>query len=87
MSTTQAELDLVSVAEEPGYQRPISLFRAVMRTAEGRIGLGLAVFMLLLISVGRLAAPFSPTAINVGPPIAGPSHEPLAMMVLLVLGC
>jgi len=44
-----------------------------MRTAEGRIGLGLAVFMLLLISVGRLAAPFSPTAINVGPPIAGPS--------------
>jgi peptide/nickel transport system permease protein len=59
---------------------PPSLASAVLRTAEGRIGLALGVLMLLLATVGRLLAPYSPTAINAGPSLAGPSSAHL-------LGC
>jgi peptide/nickel transport system permease protein len=52
----------------------------MLRSAEGRIGLVLGVLMLLLATVGRLLAPYSPTAINAGPSRAGPSSAHL-------LGC
>jgi peptide/nickel transport system permease protein len=68
------------VVEELTTTRPPSLARAVLRTAEGRIGLALGVLMLLLATVGRLLAPYSPTAINAGPSLAGPSSAHL-------LGC
>lgn len=68
------------LVEELAETRPPSLVRAVLRSAEGRIGLVLGVLMLLLATVGRLLAPYSPTAINAGPSLAGPSSAHL-------LGC
>lgn len=60
---------------EPSGRRP--LWRTLVGSAEGRIGLGLAVLMLLVIALGPLLAPYSPTAVGVGPPTEGPSAEHL----------
>ena len=60
-------------SEEAGDRPAPSLLRAISHTAEGRAGLALALVMLALVSLGRLAAPYSPTAISVGPSISGPS--------------
>jgi peptide/nickel transport system permease protein len=68
------------VAEELAATRPPSLSRAVLRSNEGRVGVVLGILMLLLATVGRLLAPYSPTAINAGPSLAGPSSAHL-------LGC
>jgi peptide/nickel transport system permease protein len=76
VSATEPEL----LVEDLVPSRPPSLVRAVLRSAEGRIGLALAILMLLLATVGRLLAPYSPTAINAGPSLAGPSSAHL-------LGC
>ncbi len=68
------------VVDELATTRPPSLVRAVFRSTEGRIGVVLGILMLLLATVGRLLAPYSPTAINAGPSLAGPSSAHL-------LGC
>jgi peptide/nickel transport system permease protein len=68
------------VVEELATTRPPSLVRAVLRSTEGRIGVVLGILMLLVATVGRLLAPSSPTAINAGPSLAGPSSAHL-------LGC
>jgi peptide/nickel transport system permease protein len=80
VSATTASVERALVAEEPDERRPPSLLRAVLGGAEGRIGLALAILMLLLVTVGRALAPYSPTAINVGPALSGPSSSHL-------LGC
>lgn len=66
-----------AIVEDVVEHRSPSLLRAISRSTEGRIGLGLAAFMLLLVSVGRFFAPYSPVAINTGPPISGPSGSHL----------
>jgi peptide/nickel transport system permease protein len=48
-----------------------SLWRSVLRTAEGRIGVGLGVFMVGLIVLGAVFGP--QTDYNVAPPGSGPS--------------
>jgi peptide/nickel transport system permease protein len=66
--------------DDLGEDRPPSLLRAVLGSAEGRIGAALAIVMLLVATIGRLLAPYSPTAIGVGPSLTGPSSAHL-------LGC
>lgn len=73
MSTASLPAELAIEIDEPEELPTPSLLRAVVRTTEGRVGIALALVMLLLISVGRFLAPYSPNAIGVGPPIAGPS--------------
>lgn len=73
MTTALADADFSLDLDEPEDDRPQSLLRAVCASIEGRIGIALAVFMLLLITVGRLFAPYSPNTIGVGPPIMGPT--------------
>jgi len=80
VSVVTASANPVLVVDEPEEPRSPSLLRGVVASAEGRIGLALAIFMLLLVTVGRFLAPYSPTAINVGPPLSGPSSAHL-------LGC
>ena len=55
----------------PGFKR--SLWRGLMASIEGRVGAGLALVMLLIVIIGPLVAPYSPTEIGVGRPNAGPS--------------
>jgi peptide/nickel transport system permease protein len=47
----------------------------VLGTTEGRVGVSLAIGMLLLIIIGPLVAPHSPTDIGVGPGASGPTSE------------
>ncbi|MFN8202217.1 MAG: ABC transporter permease [Solirubrobacteraceae bacterium] len=60
-------------AEMVSEDRPPSLARAVLRSAEGRIGLGLGLVLLLVVVVGPLVAPYDPNAVGTGPATAGPS--------------
>ncbi|MBH0237987.1 ABC transporter permease [Methylobrevis albus] len=62
--------------EAPGPGRP-ALWRGLMAAPDGRVGVGLTVAMLLLIVFGPLAAPYSPTAINLAPANQPPSFEHL----------
>jgi peptide/nickel transport system permease protein len=70
-----------ATAEEPEFLspelveegRPPSMLRGVLRTAEGKVGLVLGVFMLALIIVGPLVAPYPPTKIATGFATSGPS--------------
>jgi peptide/nickel transport system permease protein len=56
--------------EEPALA---SVWRSLLASPEGRIGIGLAVIVFGLIGFGRFFVPYSPEAIGVGPPIQGPS--------------
>ncbi|MDX6532518.1 MAG: peptide/nickel transport system permease protein [Gaiellales bacterium] len=56
---------------------PASAGRALLRTWEGRIGIGLGLAVLVLIVVGPWLAPYPPDAIGVGPSTAGPSSSHL----------
>jgi peptide/nickel transport system permease protein len=61
-----------AAAEELEPTRPKSALRALLSTWEGRAGVALGVFMLLLIFAGPLVAPHDPTALNVAKPLSGP---------------
>jgi peptide/nickel transport system permease protein len=49
------------------------IWRAVLRSTEGRVGVSLGAIMLAVVLFGRFAAPYGPTAIAVGPPSSGPT--------------
>jgi peptide/nickel transport system permease protein len=51
--------------------------KVLLSTHEGRIGLILVVFIALVVVLGPHFAPYSPTAIGVGPPATGPSAHHL----------
>jgi peptide/nickel transport system permease protein len=55
------------------WRRAIGSLRPVWRTLEGRIGLCLIAFFVIVIIFGPLVAPFGPDTIGVGPDSAGPS--------------
>jgi peptide/nickel transport system permease protein len=61
--------------EEEG--RPPSVWRTILGTVEGRIGLVLGVIMLGTIAFGRFFAPHSTTELGVGPQTTGPSASHL----------
>jgi peptide/nickel transport system permease protein len=56
---------------------PPSIWRTVLTSLEGRVGLGLGAVMLLLIAFGRFFTPYKPTEIGTGPATAGPSADHL----------
>ena len=62
---------------DDGLVRPRSAWRSVVRSTEGRIGLLILAVVLAVIILGPIIAPYSPTAIGVGPDIAGPSWQHL----------
>jgi peptide/nickel transport system permease protein len=53
------------------------LWRPILGTLEGRIGLALGAVMVILIAVGRFAAPYPPDKIGVAVPGSAPSWEHL----------
>ncbi len=54
---------------------PPSIWRTLLTSTEGRVGLGLGVVMLALIVFGRFFTPFDPTEIGTGPPASGPTAD------------
>ena len=50
-----------------------NVWRAIIETREGKVGLILLAVMALLVAVGPYLAPYSPTTIGSGPPLTGPS--------------
>ena len=46
---------------------------SLLGSLEGKVGVVLGVAMLLLVALGPLVAPYSPTALAVGPALSGPS--------------
>jgi peptide/nickel transport system permease protein len=68
-------VDAVPFDEEEG--RPPSVWRTILGTAEGRIGLVLGAIMLAIIAFGRFFAPHSTTELGVAAPTLGPSADHL----------
>ncbi|HWC33076.1 MAG TPA: ABC transporter permease [Actinomycetota bacterium] len=54
---------------------PPSIWRTLLTSSEGRVGIALGLLMLALILFGRFFAPFSPTEIGTGPPASGPTAD------------
>jgi peptide/nickel transport system permease protein len=52
-----------------------SVWRAIMSSIEGRVGVAMGAVMVLLIAVGPLVAPYAPTEIGVTRPFASPSWQ------------
>jgi peptide/nickel transport system permease protein len=57
-------------------RRP-SAWKAVLGTAEGRVGLCLGLLIVAIVVVGPLIAPYGPNALGTGPSLAGPSSAHL----------
>ncbi len=70
---------LIDRSEAGGEQlvRPLPAWRSVLGSTEGKIGLLLFVAVLVIIFFGPFVAPYSPTAIGVGPDNAAPSAQHL----------
>lgn len=64
-----------STAKSHSERKRPSLFRAVLRTTEARIGLVLCIGLLMVIAFGRFLAPYSPTELATGPAASGPSGD------------
>ena len=54
---------------------PPSIWRTLLTSLEGRIGIGLGLLMLALIAFGRFLAPYSPTEIGTGVAASGPTAD------------
>ena len=65
------ELPTAEVVEEEG--RPPSAWRAVLASAEGRIGVGVGAIVLFVIAFGRFFTPYDPNAVGVGGSTQNPS--------------
>ncbi|MBD0290724.1 MAG: ABC transporter permease [Thermoleophilia bacterium] len=52
---------------------PPSIWRTLLTSTEGQVGIALGVVMLALIIFGRFFTPYNPTEIGIGPPASGPS--------------
>jgi peptide/nickel transport system permease protein len=69
-------LGVAPVGQDDDVRRG-SLWRVLFTTTEGRVGVAVGFAILFVIVFGRYLAPYSPTAIAVGPPASGPSSEHL----------
>jgi peptide/nickel transport system permease protein len=56
---------------------PPSIWKTLLTSIEGRIGIGLGLLMLALIAFGRFFAPYSPTEIGTGVASSGPTADNL----------
>ncbi|MDQ3858152.1 MAG: ABC transporter permease [Actinomycetota bacterium] len=56
---------------------PPSIWRTLLTSIEGRVGLAIGALMLALIAFGRFFTPYKPTEIGVGPAATGPSADHL----------
>jgi peptide/nickel transport system permease protein len=74
---TASAVDLVAAEAVEDEERPPSALRAVLQSAEGRIGFGIGAAVLFVIIFGRFFTPYPPNAIQVGPSAAGPSWSHL----------
>jgi len=71
--STQSDADLPELLEAPG-SRTGGFVRAVMSTAEGRVGIVVTVLMLALVLIGPLVAPYPPNQLDPGAVLEGPSR-------------
>jgi peptide/nickel transport system permease protein len=61
----------------PVVRRRRGVWRAAVRTLEGRVGICLGLALIALVVVGPLVAPYSPDALAAGPSLSGPSSAHL----------
>lgn len=73
MTAVDTELDATTSWNVVATERPENAWRAVMRSLEGRIAVGFAAAAFAVVAFGELFAPYSPTQLETGPPLAGPS--------------
>ena len=69
---TQSDADLPELLDAPG-SRTGGFVRAVMSTAEGRVGVVVTVLMIALVLIGPLVAPHPPNQLDPGAVLDGPS--------------
>ena len=67
------EIPSVQVIEEESA--PPSIWRTLLTSIEGRIGIVLGLLMLGLIAFGRFFTPYKPTEIGTGTPASGPTAD------------
>jgi peptide/nickel transport system permease protein len=72
-----AALEVPSVQAIEEEAPPPSIWRTLLTSLEGRIGIALGVLMLGVIAFGRFFTPYSPTEIGTGPAAVGPSADHL----------
>jgi peptide/nickel transport system permease protein len=77
LSTSSPALEIVPAELVEEEARPPSAWRAILRSTEGRIGVGLAAVVLFVIVFGRFFTPYDPNKPLVGPNTAPPSAEHL----------
>jgi peptide/nickel transport system permease protein len=70
--STHPDADLPELLDAPG-SRTGGFVRAVMSTAEGRVGVVVTVVMLALVLIGPLVAPYPPNQLDPGAVLEGPS--------------
>ncbi len=71
MTTAAVDFVAAEVVEDEG--RPPAAWRAVLATAQGRIGIGVGAAVLFVVIFGRFFTPYGPNAVGVGGPTQGPS--------------
>src|SRR2546428_13350240 len=71
MASSTVDLVSAELVEEEG--RAPSAWRAILASAEGRIGAALGSIVLFVIVFGRFFTPYDPNAIGVGGATTGPS--------------
>jgi peptide/nickel transport system permease protein len=76
-TTTTPAVDLISAELVEEEARPPSAWRAVINSAEGRIGTVIGGMVLFVIIFGRFFTPYPPDDIGIGPATATPSWDHL----------